>query len=124
MPTYQAAITRALDAQKDLKKKAEHCSADPARLATFGRARGRQVRVYRTPQDFGLYTVSEVRPEVVDSVVRMGRTGRERLGTEEEFPGIVDSRVPRSRLSDRRAKAEVCRAVSDTWKVIPTVKAR
>jgi phage replication-related protein YjqB (UPF0714/DUF867 family) len=104
--SFRAAITRALDSQEDLKKHAEHCSADPARLATIGRAHRQQVRIYRTPQDFALYTVSEVRTEVPDEVVRMGRSGRLRLDTEAEFPGVVDSRVPRSRLSDRRAKAE------------------
>jgi phage replication-related protein YjqB (UPF0714/DUF867 family) len=106
MAATDAVITTALDSQQDLKNHAEHCSADPARLATIGRACGQQVRIYRTPQDFGLYTVSEVGPEVPDTVVRMGRAGRARLGLEVEFPGIVDSRVPRSRLSDRRAEAE------------------
>jgi phage replication-related protein YjqB (UPF0714/DUF867 family) len=106
MATYDAAITRALDAQEDLKDHPEHCSADPARLATVGRARGQQVRIYRDADTFGLYTVSEVRPEAVDTVVRMGRSGRERLGTDTEFPGVVDSRVPRSCLSEYRAQAE------------------
>ena len=106
MATYDAAITRALDAQEDLKDHPEHCSADPARLATVGRARGQQVRIYRDADTFGLYTVSEVRPETVDTVVRMGRSGRERLGTDTEFPGVVDSRAPRSRLSEYQAQAE------------------
>jgi phage replication-related protein YjqB (UPF0714/DUF867 family) len=106
MATYEAAITKALDSQEDLKADAEHCCADPARLATIGRAVDQQVRVYRTPQDFGLYTVSEVRPEAVDSIVRMGCSGRERLGTQEEFPGVVDAQVPRSSLSETRARAE------------------
>jgi phage replication-related protein YjqB (UPF0714/DUF867 family) len=104
--TYEAAITKALDSQEDLKADAEHCCADPARLATIGRALDQQVRVYRTPQDFGLYTVSEVRPETVDNIVRMGQSGRERLGIEEEFRGVVDAQVPRSRLSETRARAE------------------
>ena len=106
MASFDAAITRALDSQKDLKKHAEHCSADLARLATIGRAHRQQVRIYRTPRDFGLYTVSEVRTEVSDGIVRTGLSGRRRLGTDREFPGMVESRVSRSRLSDRRAKAE------------------
>lgn len=105
MATYDAAITRALDSQEDLEDHPEHCSADPARLATVGRARGQQVRIYRDPGSFGLYTVSEVRPETVDTVVRMGPSGLERLGGT-EFPGVLDSRVPRSRLSEYRARAE------------------
>jgi phage replication-related protein YjqB (UPF0714/DUF867 family) len=106
MATSDAAITRAQDAQEDLKANAEHCSADPGLLATIGRAHCQQVRVYRDPGAFGLYTVSEVRPETPGSIVRMGRRGRERLGTDAEFPGLVDSRVPRSRLSEDRARAE------------------
>ena len=106
MASISAAITPALDSQEDLKGNAEHCSADQARLATIGRARGQQVRIYRTPQDFALYTVSEVRPEVPDEVVRMGRAGRQRLGLEVEFPGAVDSRVLRSGLSEAHAKTE------------------
>ena len=106
MASISAVITRALDSQEGLKKHAEHCSADPARLATIGRAGGQQVRIYRTPQDFALYTVSEVRPEVPDEAVRMGRAGRQRLSLEVEFPGMVESRVPRSRLSEARARTE------------------
>jgi phage replication-related protein YjqB (UPF0714/DUF867 family) len=106
MASISAAITRALPSQQDLKDNAEHCSADPARLATIGRACGQQVRIYRTPQDLALYTVSEVRPELPDEVVRMGRAGRQRLGLEVEFPGVLDFRVPRSRLSESRAKTE------------------
>ena len=106
MATYDAAITQALDAQEDLKDHPEHCSADPARLATVGRARGQQVRIYRDASTFGLYTVSEVRPETDDTVVRMGPSGRERRGIDTEFPGVLDSRVPRSRLSEYRARAK------------------
>lgn len=106
MATSDAAITRALPSQEDLIDHAEHCSADPDLLASIGRAHSQQVRVYRDPGVFGLYTVSEVRPETPDTIVRMGRRGRERLGTDAEFAGLLDSRVPRSRLSERRAKAE------------------
>lgn len=105
MPTYEAAITRALPSQQDLIDHPEHCCADPTRLAGIGRALGRQVRIYRTPEDFGLYTATEVRLESLGTV-RMGRSGRERLGTDTEFAGVVDSRVSCSRLSEARAKAE------------------
>jgi hypothetical protein len=104
--TTDAAITRALPSQEDLIDHAEHCSADPDLLAGIGRAHCQQVRVYREPGAFGLYTASEVRPETPDAIVRRGRRGRVRLGTEAEFAGRLDSRVPRSRLSERRAKAE------------------
>ena len=74
--TSDAAITRALPSQEDLIDHAEHCSADPELLARIGRAHCQQVRVYRDPDAFGLYTVSEVRPETRDTIVRMGRRGR------------------------------------------------
>ena len=106
MASTSAAISRARGSQEDLKRNPEHCSADPVRLAAIGRAHRQQVRIYRTPEDFALYTVSEVRPELPDELVRMGPAGRQRLGTEAEFPGVVDSRVPRSRLSEARARAE------------------
>ena len=107
MATYDAAITQALDAQEDLKDHPEHCSADPARLATVGRARGQQVRIYRDASTFGLYTVSEVRPETDDTVVRDGpfRPASGSAPTPSSR-GVLDSRVPRSRLSEYRARAE------------------
>ena len=104
MATYDAAITQALDAQEDLNDHPEHCSADPVRLATVGRARGQQVRIYRDATSSASTPSSEVRPETDDTVVRMGPSGRERLGTDTEFPGVLDSRVPRSRLSEYRAR--------------------
>jgi hypothetical protein len=69
----------------DLQDRREHCSVDAARLATIGRAVGQQVRVPLSGDTFGLYTASEVHPEDPDTTVRMGRRGRERLGTSDEF---------------------------------------
>jgi hypothetical protein len=68
-----------------LQDRREHCSVDAARLATIGRAVGQQVRVPLSGDAFGLYTASEVHPEDPDTTVRMGRRGRERLGTSDEF---------------------------------------
>lgn len=52
---------------------------------TIGCAVGQQVRVLLSGDAFGLYTASEVHPEDPDTTVRMGRRGRERLGTSDEF---------------------------------------
>src|SRR4030095_11982649 len=95
MAAYSASIKKALDPeQKDLIKHKEHCSADPEKLATIGRALGHQVRIKRNNDEYGLYTVSEVRPENPDNIVRMGKGGRERLGTSDEFNGALDSQAP------------------------------
>ena len=105
MAAYGASIKKALDPeQKDLIKHKEHCSADPEKLATVGRALGHQVRIKRNDDEYGLYTVSEVRPENPDNIVRMGKDGRERLGTSDEFDGTLDSQVPHATLTDAEAE--------------------
>ena len=105
MAAYGASIKKALDPeQKDLIKHKEHCSADPEKLATVGRALGHQVRIKRNDDEYGLYTVSEVRPENPDNIVRMGKGGRERLGKSDEFDGTLDSQVPHATLTDAEAE--------------------
>jgi phage replication-related protein YjqB (UPF0714/DUF867 family) len=106
MSSYPASIRQARRrSQEDLVRHREHCSADPDRLAAIGLAAGQQVRVRRTATAFGLYTVSEVRDESPDNVVRMGAGGRLRLGTSGEFPGVVDSQVPHPTFSQAQARA-------------------
>lgn len=107
MPTFQAAVRKALSPeQQDLIEHAEHCSADPEALAAIGRERGHQIRVRLAadPTTFALYTVSETRDEIADSLVRMGRGGRARLGDGSEFAAVVDSVVPRPGLDDTEAE--------------------
>jgi phage replication-related protein YjqB (UPF0714/DUF867 family) len=103
--TYDAAVRKALPDQRDLQDRREHCSVDAARLARIGRAVGHQVRVRLSSDAFGLYTVSEVHPEDPDTTVRMGRRGRERLGTSDEFDGVVDSVGPHPNLTVDQARA-------------------
>ncbi len=105
MATYDASVEKALSPQQeDLIKQEEHCSADPEKLATLGRALGHQVRIKRSSAEYGLYTVSEVRRESPDNIVRMGEDGRERLGTGKEFIGTLDSQVPRPTCTDDEAE--------------------
>jgi phage replication-related protein YjqB (UPF0714/DUF867 family) len=105
MATYDASISRALlPQQNDLRDHKEHCSADREKLATVGRLLGHQVRIKRNDDEYGLYTVSEVPQENQDNVVRMGRSGRERLGTGDEFEGTLDARVPHATLADADAE--------------------
>lgn len=105
MATYDAGITKALPDQEDLQDRREHCSVDASRLARIGRAVGHQVRVRLSSDAFGLYTVSEVRPEDPDTTVRMGRRGLERLSPRDEFGGVVDSVGPHPNLTIDQARA-------------------
>jgi phage replication-related protein YjqB (UPF0714/DUF867 family) len=107
MATYDASINKALSPeQDDLIGHKEHCSADPEKLATVGRALRHQVRIRRDDEEYGLYTVSEVRQECPANIVRMGKGGRERLGTSDPFDGMLDSQVPRVALTDCDAEAQ------------------
>jgi len=104
--TFEASVKMAMSSsQQDLIKRKEHCSADPEMLTTIGRALGHQVRIKRNDSEYGLYTVSEVRQENPDDIVRMGGAGRERLGTNEEFAATFDSQAPDPSCTD--AEAEV-----------------
>jgi phage replication-related protein YjqB (UPF0714/DUF867 family) len=105
MATYDALVKKALtSAQQDLIDHKEHCSADSVKLATVGRERGHQVRIKRNESEYGLYTVSQVRQESPDNIVRMGSTGRKRLGTSDEFVGLLDSQVPHPTFDDADAE--------------------
>jgi len=106
MATYEASVKKALTAsQQDLIDHKEHCSVDPVKLATVGRERGHQVRIKRNDSEYGLYTISQVRQERPDNIVRMGSAGRERLGTSDEFVGSLDSQVPHPTFDDAEAEA-------------------
>ena len=105
MATYAGSVRRALTAsQQDLIDHKEHCSADAVKLATVGRALGHQVRIKRAASQYGLYTVSEVRQETPNTIVRMGETGRQRLGATNEFTATLDSQVAHPSLSDAEAE--------------------
>jgi phage replication-related protein YjqB (UPF0714/DUF867 family) len=106
MATYDASIKKALASQEDLIAHREHCSVDPERLATIECTLGNQVRIKRNASEFGLFTVSDVRQEDPDSTVRMGLAGRRRLGTSDEFDGVVDAQVPHPTLTEAEAEAE------------------
>lgn len=105
MATYGASVEEALSSQQDLLDHEEHGSADPEKLATVGRALGHQVRIQRNSSQYGLYTVSEVRQESPENVVRMGVAGRRRLGTSDEFSATLDSQVPHPTYTDAQAEA-------------------
>jgi phage replication-related protein YjqB (UPF0714/DUF867 family) len=107
MATARTSVKRAHDSQDDLKKRAEHCSADAQALAAIGRDVRQQVRVHLVhdgQDEFALFTVSELQDETPDEIVRMGLVGRRRLRTEKEFEGVLDSKVVDQRLDDGQAR--------------------
>lgn len=101
----EASVRRALASQDDLKARREHCSVDGRLLASLGAAVGHQIRIRRTATEYGLYTVSERRDEDDARVVRLGLTGRRRLGTDDPFDGAVALPAADPTLSDVAAEA-------------------
>ncbi len=87
---YDARILKLrLPEQDSLKNDAERCSADPAGLASIGRAVGQQVRIRRRDDSrfVAVFTVNQANPDSSGrpDVVRTGLTGRERLGDAAEL---------------------------------------
>src|SRR5262245_25254368 len=104
MASYHVSVNKALTtSQQDLIDHREHCSADPEKLATVGRALGHQLRIKRNASEYALYTVSQVRQETPDNVVRMGGGGRNRLGLSSEFAATLHwCHIRRSTMPRRR----------------------
>ena len=103
MATETTSVKKAFDTQADLKDHREHCAPAASVLASLGSGPRQQVRVHRDGE-FALYTVSELLHETTDSVVRMGLGGRQRLQSEAEFDGVLDTKVVDPDLSDREAR--------------------
>ena len=104
MTSFNGPVKRAFSSQSTLVREGEHCCLDPERLASIGRVLRSQIRVRRSAELVALYTVSETRPESTDTTVRMGRAGRLRLGTEDEFEATIESQVPHPTFSDQEAR--------------------
>jgi phage replication-related protein YjqB (UPF0714/DUF867 family) len=71
----------------------------------MGRAPGHQVRICRGGTNFALYTVGESRGEEDESMVRMGRMGRLRLGATAEFEGTMTAQAVIPDLTEDQARA-------------------
>jgi phage replication-related protein YjqB (UPF0714/DUF867 family) len=97
-------VRKALSSQEDLIARREHCSVDSRVLDAIGVAVGEQVRIRRPPAEVGLFTISERRDEDEPLVVRVGLTGRRRLGTEDGFAGVVAVPAAEPGLSDADAE--------------------
>lgn len=103
MATARSSVKKAFDTQADLKGHREHCAPAARVLASLDSGPRRQVRIHNNGE-FALYTVSELLHETTDSVVRMGLGGRQRLGEEEEFEGVLDTKVVDPHLNDKDAR--------------------
>jgi phage replication-related protein YjqB (UPF0714/DUF867 family) len=103
MATATTSVMKAFPTQADLKGHREHCAPAARVLASLDSEPGRQVRIHRGGE-FALYTVSELLHETTESVVRMGLGGRQRLGEEGEFEGVLDTKVVDPDLNDNDAR--------------------
>jgi phage replication-related protein YjqB (UPF0714/DUF867 family) len=101
--TATTSVKKAFDTQADLKGHREHCAPSARVLVSLDSGPGRQVRIHRGGE-FALYTVSELLHETTDSVVRMGPGGRQRLGANGGFEGVLDTKVVDPDLCDRDAR--------------------
>lgn len=103
MATAMTCVKKAFDTQADLKDRCEHCAPAARVLAALDSGPGQQVRIHFNGE-FALYTVSELLHETTDSVVRMGFDGRQRLGAQGEFEGVLDTKVVDADLNDDDAR--------------------
>ena len=103
MATASTSVKKAFDTQEDLKHRREHCAPAARVLMSLGGGPGQQVRIHNG-DEVALYTVSELLHETTDSVVRMGPGGRQRLKSDGEFEGVLDSKVVDADLSDEKAR--------------------
>lgn len=62
------------------------------------------MRILRTPDEYALFTVSEGREEDAADIVRIGLTGRRRLGTDAAFQGAVVLPAANPTMSDGDAE--------------------
>lgn len=103
MATTATSVRKAFDTQEDLKARREHCAVAARALSSLDSGLGRQVRIHHDGA-FALYTVTELLHETTESVVRMGLGGRRRIEAEEEFDGVLDTKVVDPDLSETDAR--------------------
>jgi phage replication-related protein YjqB (UPF0714/DUF867 family) len=105
MARFDGTVRKSFSEQETLQNRGEHCSLDPARLASLGLSPRTQIRVIRSAGVLGLYTVSETRQESDETTIRMAQAGRDRLQGPDTFAVEVDTQVPNPAISDDDARA-------------------
>ncbi len=103
MAIATTSIKQAFKTQEDLTAHREHCAPAARTLASLDSGPGQQVRIHHD-DDFALYTVSELLHETSDPVVRMGISGRQRLHSDGEFQGDLDTKVVDPDLCEKDAR--------------------
>lgn len=107
-PSVEATVAKALKSQTDLIARREHCAVDPEHLRAIGREVGHQVRIEREGGLSTLFTVTETSDESSAGLVRMGKMGRAKFGSDagalDEFSARVYANGPHPTLSEEAAK--------------------
>ncbi|WP_165075938.1 poly-gamma-glutamate hydrolase family protein [Paludisphaera rhizosphaerae] len=106
-PSFVAEVKKA-EAGSELTKQQEHCEIDADRLAALGAKPGQQARIYKDSSTFAVYTLIP-RQEEPDTIIRMGLSGRQRMG--KDAPDSFSATVaivpaPRSELTDEQADTQ------------------
>ena len=104
-PESTIQVHKAFSSQYDLLDHEEHCSVASSQLNNTGLTLGQQVRIVRSNNEYALYTVSEERDESLPNIVRMGRSGRTRLGNTEPFDGWLSTAVAHPTYTEEEAQA-------------------
>ena len=86
---------------KSLNLNRWECSVSEAIANEIGQ--GAQIRVRRNADQFAAYTIAEVRQGDSDDVVRLNKSGRERLGTSDTFSGTLLPMTATTEMSDSEA---------------------
>jgi phage replication-related protein YjqB (UPF0714/DUF867 family) len=105
MSEHHVQVRPAPSTSDDLKNSREHCWVAADVLRAVGIDVGQQVRIKRNDDDYAVYTVTNAPNEDGDNVVRMGLSGRRRLGTSEQFEAELDSQVVHPTMSIDEAEA-------------------
>lgn len=107
-PSVETTVAKALKSQADLIARREHCSVDPEQLRAIGREVGHQVRIEREGGLSALFTVTEAGDESSQALVRMGKMGRAKFGSDAaplaEFSARLYATGPHPTLSEDGAR--------------------
>lgn len=99
-------VGQALRSQGSLIRLREHCGVTEATLKAKGWTAGQQIRLTHEGIT-ALYTIEVIAPETSPEApeVRIGKTGRDRLGAPDAFVAKVEPYGPHPKLTEREAQA-------------------
>ena len=100
---YEVEVRPRLDSQGELKNDAFACSVSESMP---GIQVGDQVRIRRNDSHYALYTVRQRRASDAYGIVRMGKDGRERVGTSQTFAAFLSRPVSAIGLTDAQAQVQ------------------